>query len=145
MADQRYIIRVANTDLDGKKHIGVALTKVKGVNTSFAHAICEIAGIETSRKAGDLSDAEEKQLNELVKNPQGIPSWMLNRRNDPETGEDGHLVGPDVAFVRDNDIKAERKLKTYKGQRHAHGLPVRGQRTQSNFRRHRKKQVSKRR
>jgi small subunit ribosomal protein S13 len=54
-----------------------------------------------------------------------------------------HLIGADVKFARDNDIKFERKIRTYKGQRHAVGLPVRGQRTKSHFRRNRKKQVSK--
>ena len=133
---QRYIIRVANTDLDGKKQIGVALTKIKGINATLAHAICHVAGIKQDTKAGDISDAEEKQLNTIVKDPAkaGVPDWMLNRRKDYETGEDMHLIGPDVAFVKDNDIKRHRKLKTYKGQRHVHDLPVRGQRTASNFR-----------
>lgn len=143
--EDRYIIRIANTDLDGKKPIAFALRKIAGISTTFAHALCQTAGIEPSKRAGALTEAEEKHLNDLIKNPKmaGIPTWMLNRQKDPETGEDGHLIGADVKFVRDNDIKFQKKLRTYKGQRHAVGLPVRGQRTRSNFRRHRRKQVSK--
>jgi len=141
----RYIIRVSNTDLDGKKSIAYALRKIMGVNTALGHALCTVAGIDPRKKAGMVTEKEEAQLNELLKNPKkaGIPDWMLNRQKDRESGEDMHLIGPDVNYVSENDVKNERKLKTYKGQRHALRLPVRGQRTQSNFRKHRKKQVSR--
>ena len=51
--------------------------------------------------------------------------------------------GKRVGYVRENDIKFQRKIRSYKGQRHAVRLPVRGQRTKSHFRSNRKKQVSK--
>jgi small subunit ribosomal protein S13 len=144
MAD-RYIIRVANTDLDGKKQIAIALCRIKGVSHMLARALCTIAGIEPAKKAGALTEAEEAQLNELVRAPgkAGVPEWMLNRRKDPETGEDMHLIGPDVKYVRENDVKFQRKLRTYRGQRLALNLTVRGQRTKSHFRLNRKKQVSR--
>lgn len=142
---QRYMIRVANTDLDGKKQIGIALCRIKGISRMMAHALCYVGGIDVRKKAGDVTEAEEAKLNDLVKSPQraGVPVWMLNRRRDPESGEDMHLISSDVNYVRDNDIKFQRKLRTYKGQRHAVHLPVRGQRTKSHFRRNRKKQVSR--
>ncbi|HIH24409.1 TPA: 30S ribosomal protein S13 [Candidatus Woesearchaeota archaeon] len=137
----RFIIRIANTDLNGERKIPIALTKIKGVSHMFANALCEATGIDKSKKAGDLSDAEEKSLNDAIRNPKavGIPVWMTNRRNDPETGEDSHLIGSDIAFTKDNDIKRMKKLKTLKGVRHAAGLPVRGQRTKSNFRKNKKR------
>lgn len=141
MSQTRYIIRVANTDLAGERQIGIALTKIRGVSIMFASAICHVAGINAAHKAGDLSEAEEARLNEVIKQPAkfGIPEWMLNRRKDPETGEDSHLIGSDVNFTRDNDIKRMRKLRSYKGLRHAEGLTVRGQRTKSNFRKNKKR------
>ena len=137
----RYIIRIANTDLNGEKKIAIALCKIKGVSHMFSHALCEVTGIDKAKKAGDLSDAEEKSLNEVIRNPQaaGIPAWITNRRNDPETGEDSHLIGSDINFIRDNDIKRMKKLKLLKGVRHAVGLTVRGQRTKSNFRKNKKR------
>jgi len=71
-----------------------------------------------------------------LKNPQkyGIPSFVYNRRRDPESGVDRHLVGPDVKIMESFDIKREIELKTYKGFRHMQGLPVRGQKTRSHFR-----------
>ena len=137
----KYMIRIANTDLNGEKPIVMALTKIKGVSQMFANALVYVAGIDKTKKAGDLDENEEKRLNELIRSPKaaGIPEWMLNRRNDLETGEDTHLIGSDIAYSKDNDIKRMKKLKTYKGQRHAVGLPVRGQRTKSNFRKNKKK------
>ena len=64
-----------------------------------------------------------------------IPLWLLNRRKDPETNEDKHLITDDIRFVQENDVKILKKIKSYKGVRHMHGLPTRGQRTKSNFRR----------
>ena len=59
---------------------------------------------------------------------------MVNRRKDIETGEDRHLVGVDLKFMQEQDIKRMIKIKSYKGVRHMFGLPVRGQRTRSSFR-----------
>jgi len=64
---------------------------------------------------------------------------MLNRRNDYETNENMHLIGPDIKYVQENDIKLMKKIRSYKGIRHMKGLPVRGQRTKANFRRNKGK------
>jgi small subunit ribosomal protein S13 len=145
MAQTRYIIRVANTDLQGERNIGIALRKIRGVGMMLSSAICTVANIDPKRKAGDLTEAEEARLNDVVRAPAkfGIPEWLLNRRKDPETGEDKHLIGSDVHYERDNDIKRMRKMRTYKGLRHAEGLTVRGQRTKSNFRKNKKRGSSK--
>ena len=137
----KFIVRIANTDLNGERPIGMALLKIKGVSHMMSSAMCYCAGIDIHKKAGDLSEAEEKRLTDIIRSPKtaGIPEWMLNRRNDAETGEDTHLIGADIAFIKDNDIKRMKKLKTYKGLRHAVGLPVRGQRTKSNFRKNKKR------
>ena len=59
---------------------------------------------------------------------------MINRKNDYETGEDKHLLAGTLNFVQDNDLKRLKKIKTLRGIRHQRKLPVRGQRTRSNFR-----------
>jgi len=63
-----------------------------------------------------------------------IPSWLYNRRKDPETGRDKHIAVSRLELTKRMDIGQMRKLKTYKGVRHSFGLPVRGQRTRSSFR-----------
>ena len=88
-----------------------------------------------------MSEAETKRIEEVIVNPLkfGIPSWMLNRRKDMETGEDRHLVVNDLIFTQETDVKMMKKMRTYKGVRHMLGGPVRGQRTRSNFRKNKGK------
>jgi small subunit ribosomal protein S13 len=131
----KHLVRVANTDLDGKKTIAFALSNIKGVGISFANAACRIAGINVNKKAGALSDAEVKKVEEVIKNPSkaGFPPW--NR----------HLLSGDLQFTIENDIKTMKKIKCYKGVRHILGQPVRGQRTRSNFRKNKGKVMGVRR
>lgn len=137
----KYFVRIANTDLDGNKPISHALTKVKGVGFMFSNAVLNAAGIEKAKKTGYLSESEAAMIDEVLKEPLkfGIPAWMVNRKRDPEDGTDRHLTGPTLAFVQDNDIKMMKKVKSYRGVRHSLGLPVRGQRTRSNFRKNKGK------
>src|SRR3989338_7232439 len=113
----RHIVRVANTDLDGKKYILHSLRKIKGINYMFANALCSVTGIEKTKKTGDLSEQEQKKLEEAVRNPVkfNLPSWMFNRRNDYDTGEDKHIIAEELMFVKDNDIKMMKKIRSYKG------------------------------
>ena len=136
MAEFKHIIRIANTDLKGEKRLVIALQRIKGVNHNFAHALCNVADIPKEKRAGELTDQEEKRLSECVLHPEkhGIPTWMLNRRLDYETGEDKHLIMGDIAFTTENDKKRESRMRSYKGLRHPLKLTVRGQRTKSNFR-----------
>ncbi|MEK6849550.1 MAG: 30S ribosomal protein S13 [Nanoarchaeota archaeon] len=132
----RHITRVANTDMKGTQQTLYALPNVKGIGLMYSHAVCKVAGIDGNRKIGTLTDEELKRIEDIIKNPLkfGIPEWMLDRRKDPETGLDKHLVTNDLIFVQDNDIKLMKKMKCWKGVRHMLGQPVRGQKTRSNFR-----------
>ena len=136
MVEFRHIVRVANADLDGNKQLFMALCKIKGVSMMFANAICYAAGVERTSKTGELTEAQVQQLEGVIKDPQkvGIPQWLFNRRKDYESGEDMHIVGADLNFTKQNDIKRLQKVKSYRGLRLQWGLPVRGQRTKSNFR-----------
>jgi small subunit ribosomal protein S13 len=146
MSEQKvkFIVRVLNTDLDGNKPIGSALRKIKGVGVMFANAVCITTSISPFKKSGLLSDEDLKKLNETIKSPIefGIPSWILNRRFDPNEGVDRHIVSSDLDFIKSNDIKHMQKIKCYKGVRHGSKKTVRGQRTKSNFRRNKGKAAS---
>ncbi len=137
----KYFVRVANTDLDGNKPLQHALTKIKGISFMFSNIICNVAGIEKTKKTGYLADSEVAMIDSVLKDPSKfkVPAWLFNRKKDPEDGSDKHLVGSTLAFMQDNDIKMMKKIKSYKGIRHSFGLPVRGQRTRSNFRKNKGK------
>jgi small subunit ribosomal protein S13 len=137
----KYFVRIANTDLVGGKSIYLALRKIKGVNFMFANAACAIAGIPKDKKAGTLSEQEIKKLEEFLTNPLkfNLPSWLLNRQKDYDTGIDKHLLTSDLDFTKEFDIRRLKKIKANRGFRHAWGLPLRGQKTKSNFRRNKRK------
>ena len=126
--------RVLNTDLIGEKPISMALLKVKGVGFSLASAICYSLGISKYKKAGFLSKEDATAIENLLSNSDKLPKWMFNRRFDIEDGVDKHVTGNDLKFNLDMDLKRLKKLRSYRGMRHALGLPTRGQRTRGHFR-----------
>jgi len=132
----RGIVRVAEVDLDGNKRLRSSLLGVKGIGKSLARNIPIAAGLDSEVLLGSLNDEQIKKLEEVMKNPlkYGIPRYMLNRRSDPSTGEDKHLVSSQLRFSVKSDIDFMRKIRCYKGIRHESGLPVRGQRTRTSFR-----------
>lgn len=136
--DQGRIVRILGKDIEGNMSVYSGLAKIKGVSWTLANAVCVSLKIPKNKKIGELTDKEMEDISEFLKNPQG-PEYLRNRRKDFETGEDRHLLGPDLELKTEFDIKRLKKIKSYRGTRHALGLPSRGQRTKSNFRRNRKK------
>jgi small subunit ribosomal protein S13 len=130
----KYIVRVISTDLIGKDALIHSLTKIKGVSYSMSNAICASLKLDKNKKTGSLKDEEVKKIEEVIKSPKNIPTWLLNRQKDPDSGEDRHLATSDLKLRKEFDIKRLRKIKSYRGFRHGVGLPSRGQRTKSNFR-----------
>jgi len=132
------VVRILSEDIEGGMKVYAGLTKIKGVSWSLSNALCKILKIDKTRKIGSLTEAEIKSISEFIKNPK-IPKYLLNRRADFETGEDKHLIGSTLDLTKEFDIKRLKKIKSYRGFRHASGLPLRGQRTRSNFRPNRRK------
>lgn len=133
----KHIVRIANVDLPGDKQIRLSITKIKGIGINLADVICSVSGVNRTEKTGYLSDEAIVKINQTVNNINQsiIPKRMFNRRKDYDTGKDVHVITGNLAFVKDNDLKRLKKIKSYRGIRHLKGLPVRGQRTRSNFRR----------
>ncbi|MBT4935690.1 30S ribosomal protein S13 [Candidatus Woesearchaeota archaeon] len=139
----KHIVRIAQVDVPGDKPIRIALTKIKGVGINLADIFCTVAGIDKRLKAGNLSADNVESLNGVIKDPlsHGIPAWICNRQKDYETGEHKHILTSTLNFTLDNDIKRLKKIKSLRGMRHQKKLPLRGQRTRSNFRRSKGKVV----
>lgn len=132
------IVRILSKDIEGKMSVYSGLTKIKGISWAASKAICRNAKIDEKKKIGLLTEEEIKKIEDIAKNAK-IPQYLINRRNDFETGNESHLVGSDLELKQEFDIKRLKKIKAYKGLRHLLKLPMRGQRTKSNFRRNRKK------
>jgi len=136
------LLRIASTDIPGRLTIYSGLTRIKGISWAFSNAICKTLGIDKNRKIHTLKEEEIKKILEFAKNP-NLPQWLLNRRRDIETGTDKHFISIDLDLTKEFDIRRMKKTKSYKGVRHAAGLPVRGQRTRAHFRKGRAVGVSR--
>jgi len=144
--DYKYIVRIANTDIDGDKKLVHGLTSIKGIGMHIGSLIANETGIDKNLKMGDLTDSQiEKIQNALDNIINNAPSWMLNHRKDYETGNDIHLIGPEIDMQLRDEINIMKKIRSYRGIRHERGLPCRGQRTRANNRKGLTLGVSKKR
>jgi small subunit ribosomal protein S13 len=140
-----YIVRLHGTNIDGTKMVPYALTEVKGVGIRLARAIVKQLELDATKRLGSLSDADVRSLESALDNPTsiGLPIWMLNRQKDPMTGDDLHVLTSDLDLRKKDDIDLMRETRSWKGDRHARGLKVRGQRTKTTGRTGRSVGVSK--
>lgn len=134
--EYRYIVRIAGTDVEGDKKIPYGLSKIRGIGLRTGEIICYLTGIDPKKKIGYLSDGEIKKLDKAVSSLDklNVPKWLLNRRKDLATGKDFHVIGSELAMALREDLNRLRKIRSYRGIRHELGLPVRGQRTRTSFR-----------
>jgi len=140
-----YIVRLHGSNLDGTKLLPYALCDLKGVGIRVSKTMIKKLGLDPSLRLGTLSEADVRRLEEILENPAsgGIPNWMLNRRKDLETGKDVHLLGSDLTLRVRDDIDLMKETRSWKGNRHARGLKVRGQRTKTAARKGRSVGVSR--
>jgi small subunit ribosomal protein S13 len=145
MTEFKGIVRIFGTDLKGDRSVELALTGIRGIGIMIARGIAHTINVSPQEKLGNLPDEKIEEIEEVLKHPHehNIPSWMLNRRRDYTTGKDIHLVGADLIMTLRGDLNRLKKIRSYRGIRHELGLPVRGQRTKSSFRKGRTIGVSR--
>lgn len=132
-AHEETLIRIFGNDLAGSKNAYTGFTKIKGVSWSISNVLCKKLSIAKKTKIGDLSKEQIDKIESLLSGL-NIPDFLKNRQKDPETGESRHILTNELDVRKDFDIKRLKQIKSYKGIRHSFGLPVRGQRTRSHFR-----------
>ncbi len=128
------LVRIFDQDVPAQKNVFVGLTRIKGVSWSLANAICVQLNLDKRKKVGELGKETIGKIEKALETLEGVPRYLKNRRSDLEQGVDKHLLTNDLDIAKEFDIKRLKKIKSYKGIRHAQGLPVRGQRTRSHFR-----------
>ena len=85
----QHILRVMNTNIDGKTKIMYAMTSIKGVGRRFSNICLKKADIDMNKRAGELSDEEVERLITIMQNPRQykIPDYFLNRKKDIKDGK----------------------------------------------------------
>jgi small subunit ribosomal protein S13 len=107
--------RIIGVEIPGEKRIDIALRYIYGIGPVNAREVLDKAQIDYSIRAKDLS---EQQLSKIVHAIQ----------------EGGYVIEGDLRRELGMNLKRLQGIKCYRGVRHLRGLPVRGQRTQTNSR-----------
>jgi len=105
--------RIAGIDLQDNLRIDYALTKIKGIGWSLSRKILKDLKMDASKRISELSS------DELTKTAAKVEEFTIE-------GELARNVKGNISRLRE--------IGTYRGIRHARGLPTRGQRTRTNAR-----------
>ncbi len=133
--DFKYIVRIANTDVDGEKAAVTALAGIKGIGSRIPDIVIRKVGYPPNKKLGLISDEDAAKIEEVLLDlPSHVPDWLLNRQKDWASGEYIHLLSTELEMGLRDDINRLRMIRCYRGVRHETGQKVRGQRTRSNGR-----------
>ncbi len=106
--------RIAGIDIPEKKKIRYALRYIYGVGPKFAEDICEAANVDPEARASDLSEQETSTIASII--------------------DENYIVEGALRRQLQQNIQRLRDIRSYRGDRHRRGLPVRGQRTKCNAR-----------
>ena len=106
--------RIAGVELPNNKRVDIALATIYGVGRKNALDVCAATGVNPSKRAHELTTDEVGKLREYI---------------------DKHIrVEGDLRKEVAQNIKRLMEIGSYRGIRHRRGLPVRGQRTNTNAR-----------
>nr|SVE81089.1 EOG090X0JV9 [Daphnia magna] len=141
----QHILRILNTNIDGKIKIMFAVTSIKGVGRRYANVVLKKADIDLTKRAGELSEEEVEKLITIMANPRQykIPDWFLNRQKDIKDGKFSQVTSNMLENKLREDLERLKKIRAHRGLRHYWGLRVRGQHTKTTGRRGRTVGVSK--
>ena len=106
--------RIAGVDIPENKKIRYSLRYIYGVGPKFADDILEAAGIDPEKKAHELEEREISQIAAVI--------------------DESYIVEGALRRQVQQNIQRLRDIRSYRGDRHRRGLPVRGQRTKCNAR-----------
>lgn len=114
--------RISGVTIPAEKQVWVALTYIYGIGPKSANDILGKAKVETVTRVKNLTDAEISRIQEVINTD--------------------YVVEGEMQRIVSGNIKRLKDIKSYRGMRHAAGLPSRGQRTKTNARTRRGKKIT---
>lgn len=114
-------MRVAGINIPDEKRIEIGLTYLYGIGRSNVDEVLKKADIDGSIRSKNLSEDEIKRITKVL---------------------EAYKVEGDLRAEVNGNVKRLREIGSYRGARHTHGLPSRGQRTRSNGRTKRGKRMT---
>jgi small subunit ribosomal protein S13 len=114
--------RIAGVDLPNDKRADIALTYLYGIGRVNVISLLKKANIDPSKRMNTFTDEDVSRISKII---------------EKEFTVEGNLRQQVVS-----NIKRLRDISSYRGSRHTHNLPSRGQRTRSNARTRRGKRLT---
>lgn len=106
--------RIAGVDVPDKKKILYALQYIHGIGPKAASDILAEAKVDPDTRANQVPETQLAQINAII--------------------DASYLVEGALRRQVSQNIQRLKDIRSYRGERHRKGLPVRGQRTRSNAR-----------
>ena len=106
--------RIAGVNIPSNKRLQIALTYIYGIGPNFSKIICKNTNVDGNKRVNELVESEIIKVREYIDN--------------------NYTVEGDLRREISTNIKRLTDLGCYRGLRHRHKLPVRGQRTHTNAR-----------
>jgi ribosomal protein S13 len=77
-----HILRIANTNVDGRNKIMYAMTNIRGIGRRFSNFACKKGEVDMRKRAGECSAEDIENLMLIVQDPQSYktPTWFVNRQ-----------------------------------------------------------------
>jgi small subunit ribosomal protein S13 len=105
--------RIAGLEINDNWKVDFALTRIAGIGWALSKKILAETKIDTSHRVSNLTPEDIAKITAQL---------------------EGYTIEGDLARQTRADIKRLQAINSYRGNRHSHGLPLRGQRTRSNAR-----------
>lgn len=106
-------MRILGITIPDEKRLEISLTTLYGVGRARALYILKRANVDAGKKAKELTVEQENEIRKII---------------------ESYRIEGDLKREVASNIKRLKDIKTYRGSRHAHRLPTRGQRTKTNSR-----------
>ncbi len=106
-------MRIAGVTISDNKQLAYSLPLIFGIGPTRAREILKTAGIGATKKGNELTGDEEQKIRSLA---------------------EGFAIEGELRREIGQNIKRLKDIRSIRGERHARGLPVRGQRTRTNSR-----------
>ncbi|XP_017483137.1 PREDICTED: 40S ribosomal protein S18-like [Rhagoletis zephyria] len=94
----QHILRIMNTNIDGKRKVGIAMTAIKGVGRRYSNIVLKKADVDLTKRAGECTEEEVDKIVTIISNPlqYKVPNWFLNRQKDIIDGKYTQLTSSNL-------------------------------------------------
>ena len=114
-------MRIVGVTIPDEKRVDIALSYIYGIGRKNVIDVLKKAEVSAEKRAKTLTEDEVKRLTKVL---------------------EAYKIEGDLKAEIAGNVRRLRDIGSYRGMRHAHGLPVRGQRTRSNARTKRGKRMT---